>query len=290
MRVRIVRTIRRSLTGALLLSLTAGLHAVVRRLPRRLARGLGAAGGELACALLGTDRRRTARQLRRLPDGGRPRPREVFRHLGICAADACTLPRDPAALDRLVRVEGLETLEQRRAAPEGTVWVSGHLGHWELPAAWAAARGIEVHALFAPIHYPALDRWVRSLRRRHGLLVHRPDRRGLRHAVSVLRSGGHVAVLIDQRLRGRGTWVPFLGAPAWTTTSAARLARAAGARVVLVRCVREPDGCYRVRFGPELDPRLGVEEVTAEASRLLEGAVRAHPQQWVWMHDRWGTA
>jgi len=270
-------------------ALAAGLHAAVRHLPPRLARAVGAGGGALACALLPADRRRAEAQLRRIPEDRRPTTRAVFRHLGLCAADACTLPRGREQLDALVRVEGRAFLERPLAAPEGTVWVSAHLGHWELPAVWAAAQGVPVHALFAPIHYPALDRWVRGLRRRHGLHVHRTDRRGLRRAVRVLRDGGHVAVLIDQRLRGRGTWVPFLGTPAWTTTSAARLARASGARVALVRCVREPDGRYRIRFGPELDPGLGVEDATAEASRLLERAVREHPQQWVWMHDRWGA-
>lgn len=284
-----LRTIRRTLTSGLLVTLIAGVYAVVRRLPRRLARAIGAGGGSLASLLLRADRRRTEEQLRRIPAEQRPRTRDVFRHLGVCAADACTLPRGREELDRLVRVEGWEFVQARLAAPEGTVWVTGHLGLWELPAVWAAAQGIPVHALFAPIHYRALDRWVRALRRRHGLRVHPPDRRGLRRAVSVLREGGNVAVFIDQRLRGRGTWVPFLGAPAWTTTSAARLAQATGARMALSHCVREPDGRYRVHFGPELEPGLGVEATTADASRLLEHAVRAHPRQWVWMHDRWGA-
>jgi Kdo2-lipid IVA lauroyltransferase/acyltransferase len=272
-----------------LLALVAGVHAVVRWLPRPLARAMGAAGGVIACGLLGADRRRAERQLRRLPDAERPRPRDVFRHLGVCAADACTLPRGREELDRLVHIEGREFLEERLAAPEGTVWVTGHLGLWELPAVWAAAQGIPLFALFAPIHYRALDRWVRTLRQRHGLHVHPPDRRGLRRAVTILGEGGNVALFIDQRLRGRGTWVPFLGTPAWTTTSAARLAQATGARVALSHCVREPDGSYRVHFGPELDPGQGVDATTAEATRLLEVAVRAHPQQWVWMHDRWGA-
>jgi len=103
----------------------------------------------------------------------------------------------------------------------------------------------------------------------------------------VLRDGGHVAALIDQQVVGRGTWVPFFGSPAWTPTGAARLARLAGVPVGVVSCVRQASGRYRIRFGPLLRSDRDGGTVTQEVSRAIESVVRAHPEQWVWMHDRW---
>jgi len=270
-----------------LLTLVATTYHVVRHLPRGLARALGRLGGRIAPIFLRSDARRAAVQLERIAPQDRPSVPEVFTHLGLCVADACTLPTDREALDRLVVVEGEGTLRQRLEASKGTVWITGHVGHWELPAAWAAAQGIRVYALVAPIHYPALDAWVRRLRLRHGIRALLPDRRGLREAHRALERGDHVAFLIDQHLPGRGTSVPFLGSDAWTSTAAARLARAAGVPLGAGRCTRLPDGRYRIAFGPLLPSDGGDDTVTAEISGWIEEAILEHPQQWVWMHDRW---
>ncbi len=282
-----IRAVRRRLTGGLLLSLIVALYGTVRRLPRPVARAVGRAGGLVAALVLRADARRTAEQLRRLPAAARPTVARVFAHLGQCAADACTLPRRAADLDALVAVHGRDVLDARLAAERGTVWVSGHLGHWELPAAWAAAHGAEVHVIAAPVHYPAVDRWIRRLRRRHGMRVIHPGRRGLRRAARVLAHGGHVALLIDQRVRGRGTMVPFLGSTAWAPTGAARLARLAGVPIGLVRCWRDAGGGYHIRFGPVIDGVDDPDRVTAELTSLLERALLENPEQWVWMHERW---
>ena len=258
-------------------------------MPTRLALWVGALGGRLARHLLRADARRAATQLRQLPADRRPSVSAVFRHLGMCAAEACVLPRQPRRLERWVCVEGEELLAERLASDRGTVWVSGHTGNWELPAAWAAARGVPIHVIAAPIHYPNLDRWVNRLRGRHGMRVLRADRAGLRRALHVLRTGGHVGLLIDQRLPGRSLEMPFLGAPARTTTAAARLARAAGVPAVLVTATRERPGLHRIRLGPRLtvDDLAGEHRATARLSRGLEDVIRSRPEQWVWMHDRW---
>lgn len=281
------RPLRRKLTGALLLGLAAGLYRSIRLLPRRVALRVGAGAGRLARWLLPADARRARLQLERLPAPERPTVGAVFAHLGVCAAEVCQMPTAADGFDGLVAVEGAELLRQRLAAAQGTVWVSGHVGNWELPAAWAASHGARVHALVAPIHYPGLDAWVKRLRSRHGVLPLPPGRRGLRAAVEVLRAGDHVAMLVDQHLRGRGTWVPFLGSPAWTTTAAARLARTAQVPLGVVRCARGEGDRLRIRFGPLLDPPRDPDRATAEVTAIIERAVLAHPEQWVWMHDRW---
>ena len=281
-----LRKFRRQLTGLLLLSMAAPIRGLVRPLPRQLVAWIGVSCGWLAQFLLPGDRRRTRVQLERLPRDRRPSVSAVFTHLGRCAADVCTLPTDPAKLDRMVRTDGWELMEQRAAGGLGTVWVSGHVGNWEIPPAWVASRGIPVYVIAAPVHYPVLDRWVTRMRAFHGVQVLKPTRRDLRTAVRLLRAGAQLAVLIDQSIPGRGTWVPFLGSPAWTPTGAARLARDAGVPVALGRCHREPDGHYHVRFGPLMHGHDPI-QLTAQLTAGIEEMVRDHPEQWVWMHDRW---
>jgi len=265
------------------------VYRSVRLLPLRLALWLGARGGRLARHLLRADARRARAQLRRLDPADRPPVSAVFEHLGLCVAEACHLPRDAGRLGAWVEVEGEELLAERLAAREGTVWISGHAGNWELPAVWAAAQGMAVHVIAAPIHYAALDRWVRELRGAHGVRVLRSDRAGLREALTVLRAGGHVGILIDQQLPGRSVDLPFLGGTARTTTAGARLARAAGAPAVLVTATRERPGRHRIRVGPALwvADQQAERAVTDRLSRGLEDVIRSRPDQWVWMHDRW---
>jgi KDO2-lipid IV(A) lauroyltransferase len=144
-----------------------------------------------------------------------------------------------------------------------------------------------------PADNPWLDRELRALRERFGNAVI-PKRGAARRMLEVLRGGGRVGILIDQRVQEReGIAVPFFGRPALTSPVLARLSLRTGAAVVPITAYPESGGRYRIVVRPAiLPPENGDDEETVKVltRRYLEVAeedIRAHPEMWLWMHRRW---
>lgn len=210
-----------------------------------------------------------------------------FRHLGLSVAELSLLLAgrlDPGSLVEAGEAGCPEAF--RRGVP--TLWVSGHLGNWEVSAAWLASRVGPLHAVVAPLRLPGVDAVVGALRKRLGILPHPTTRAGVAAAVRALRAGGHLGILIDHRCRGRCAPVPFLGRAAPTPTAAARLAIRHAPRVFVAAAFREEDGRHRVRIA-RADPAPGesAAELTARWTAILDRWLRERPEQWVWVQPRW---
>lgn len=170
---------------------------------------------------------------------------------------------------------------------------SAHLANWEILAATAARYGLGLTALFRP---PAnIEIAADLLKRRRGLmgsdLVANVQGASFELAAALER-GGHLGLLVDQR-KNHGPLVPFLGRPAPTNTIVGKLARTFDCPVHGARAVRLPGGKFLIEITPPLDlprdasGRIDVLGATAAVNAVVEGWVREHPDQWLWLHDRW---
>lgn len=280
----------------LLLLAVAGLLGV---LPRRLALGLGGLIGSWTGAL--GIRRQVARDNleRAFPERGADwRARllaEHYRELGRVAAD---YPRLPALVraprQRAFAVwQGEEHVHAARALGRGVVFLTGHLGHFELMGA-ALGRMMPVAFLVKPLSNPGAETWLSRLRTAAGVELI-PIGAGVRGALKRLRAGGAVALLGDQDARDDGVFVPFFGRLASTPAGPAWLSLASGAPIVFGTCLRAPDGRYEVRILPPIvpsgephDPRA-IADLTCRHTALLESVIRDRPESWFWLHKRWKT-
>ncbi len=279
------------------------LKGLLRALPHERARGLGRLVGSLGHAL---DRRHREVALRNLelamPEVGpaerRRMVRECFRHFGAALCDTISSTRfDPVAICRHFSLEGWEHVEAAQRRGKGMFILSPHLGLWEMvPPILGLYRG-QMHIVVRPADNPYLDRELRALRERFGNVTI-PKHGAARRMIEVLRAGGIVGILIDQRVQAReGIEVPFFGRPALTTPVLARLSLRTGAAVVPVALFPEPDGRYRFlahsAILPPEPPQRGEEEeaavaaLTREYLAAAERDIRRHPEQWLWMHRRW---
>jgi KDO2-lipid IV(A) lauroyltransferase len=141
---------------------------------------------------------------------------------------------------------------------------------------------------------PALGVWADRLRGRAGVEV--VDKRdAVRPVLEALRRGRLVGVLLDQNAsRREGVFVPFFGRLASTSRAIAVLALRTETPVVPAFTQRVAGGRHRITIQPALAlPRAAdaaaIEAVTARCTEIIEAAVRATPEQWLWMHDRWRT-
>lgn len=191
-----------------------------------------------------------------------------------------------------VEVDGIEAFNALRDDGRPGIIFSTHLANWELPAICAATYGLEATAVFRPPNNPGIARVVHEIRSGSmgGLAA---ARQGAAFAMqSVLESGGHLGMLIDQHFT-RGVAVPFFGQPALTNPVLGKFARRYACPVHGVRVIRLPGYRFRLQLTPALDlPRDAQGEIDVEGSMammtgIVEGWVREYPEQWLWMHRRW---
>jgi KDO2-lipid IV(A) lauroyltransferase len=286
---------------ALEATLASGVSAVVRRLPRRLVLVLGRALGRLWGAL---DRRHlmiAADNLREAyPEWDEKRilstARGVYAHFGTILFDILWMEgRAGEELLAITDVEGLEDARAAVASGRGVVCPTGHFGNWEFQGVASALLTGPFSVVARPLDNPELDRRLVGLRTSTGNAVIY-KRRALSQIMQTIRTGGIVAIVIDQNVQEKdGVFVDFFGRPACTTTVAAAVALKTGCVILPVHCPLGPDGRYRMIYGPPVEWEGGgggPEDVAALTQRLtstIEGWVREHPEQWLWLHRRWKT-
>ncbi len=202
--------------------------------------------------------------------------------------------RTPQQLRELVRIEGLEHLEQCRRSGRGAILCSGHFGNWELMGATLAARGYPIRFLVKDLSNPLTDRIQNGIRRRAGVTI---VRQGLavRDALRALRNGEFVGMLADQDGGPGGQFMEFLGRPASVFRGVALFAYRAGCPIVTTAIHRLPDGSHRMvlerplRSDPAWDEATAVEALTRKHVQRLEENIRKAPENYLWVHRRWKT-
>lgn len=261
------------------------LVALVRGLPRAVAvTGLRALAA-LAHRLRPRERARARVQLARaLPDRSPAELERIGREsLDRLARNLVDMVRQDVTVE--VDVEAGERLE-RIARHRPVLVLTAHHGAWELIAPVLAERLPPLAALTADPHNEWVDRWLRRERRARGLEVFDRDR-GLRAALRWARGGGTLAVLADHRTRGAQVLVPWFGVPAPTSPGPARLARAAKATILPVGIRRSGAG-HRLEVGESFEPTGDLEVDLRRCNAALEELILRNPEEWTWIHDRYG--
>lgn len=268
------------------------VHATVRALPHRAARVTGRWLGDVAYRLLASRRRialdNLARAFPERDDDERRRiAKGAFRQMTRLATEFLSWGRfDARQLCRRWSLDGWETVTGGDGG-RSTIFMTAHLGYWELLAPCLGLYRQRVAALVRPLDNPHLDRRVASRREGSGVrLIHKHGAaRALTRALAV---GSDLIVLVDQRVHPRhAVEVPFFGRPALTTTLIARLAAKHDCRVVPIFVLPATAGRYRVVARPAIEPGDAVERATERYMAAVEDEVRRRPELWMWMHDRW---
>ncbi len=278
-------------------ALTIGLKGMIRALPHRAARRLGAVLGEIAYRV---DRRHRWVAENNLelalpelsPSERRQTARKSFRQLGGAVCEALSLPRfDPAELCRHVTMEGGEHLLAAAEPGRASLFCTAHLGIWEVTALAIGIYHGSLNIVARPAGNPLIERQIRAMRERFGntTIYKRGAARSLSRAI---RQGQSIGILIDQRVHPHeGIEVPFFGHPAVTTPLLARLSLRHQVPVVPVFGFPLPRGRYLVAARPPIHPAgsgdEAVAELTARYLAAIEAEIRSQPELWLWQHERW---
>jgi KDO2-lipid IV(A) lauroyltransferase len=205
-------------------------------------------------------------------------------------------PSDQPIRPSLV-MHGAELVEAAHAQGRGIVFLTPHLGCFEVTAQAIAERFAARHGPITVLYRPARQPWLRELmdgsRARPGLATAPATLAGVRQLIRALRRGEAVGLLPDQvPPEGMGVWAPFFGQPAYTMTLAARLVQQTGAVPLLVWGERLPRGAgYAVRFSAFADSLPADASAQAESAavinRAMERLILQCPQQYLWGYNRY---
>jgi Kdo2-lipid IVA lauroyltransferase/acyltransferase len=219
----------------------------------------------------------------------------MTRNLGWMAAEFACLPRyTKKNIEQVVVLDGHENFLEGQNRGKGVLYLTGHIGAWELSSYAHALYGFPLHYMARPLDNAPLDALVNRYRGQSG---NKPiyKNEAARTMLRVLKEAGTVGVLADQNtMPEEGVFVDFFGVPACTTTGIARVALHTDAAVVPGYAFWDENlRKYRLRFEPPVelirtgDMERDVFENTQRFAKVIEEIIRKYPEQWVWIHARW---
>lgn len=233
--------------------------------------------------------------------------RGEFVSLGRQLAEFCLFPRYTREnVSQVVVYDGLENYQRAFARGKGVLFLTGHLGAWELSAFAHSLHGHPLSIVMRPLDNPYIDALVQRYRTMHGnQTVSKDD--FVRGLLAAMRAGECVGILMDTNMTPpQGVFVNFFGIPAYTASGLARIALRTDAAVVPGFTTWDHQlRKYILRFDPALElVRTGnggignghtkndeadIVANTAMFTSVIEGYVRRYPDQWLWLHRRWKT-
>ena len=275
----------------------------ISRVPQSLVVFCGRCFGGLVFRLAGGERRKTLQNIK-IAYGDRLSEPEVhglglntWKNLGRNLFEVIHWTRwsREKIASQVTRSQGLENAEKAAARKKGFFVVTAHLGNWELLGGYLS-QSYKGSALAQKLYDPRFDEIVNRFRYEK-LGATRIIKRGLalRGVLEALKDNQFILALVDQDTGQDGVFVPFFGKLAWTQSGVARIARKTGAAIVPAFMVRGLDGRFEMYVEPEIrvphtsDAEKDVVEAVRRYTEVIETYVKAYPDQWVWMHERWKT-
>ena len=191
---------------------------------------------------------------------------------------------DDAVARMVVDVEGWKVVDAARARGKGIIFLTPHLGCFEMAGVYIGAR-VPMTVLYRPPRKRWLEPYMNAGRSRVGSQLAPATLRGVRMLYRALSRGEAVGVLPDQAPgEGEGVWADFFGRPAYTMTLLRRLQQASGATMIMTIAERLPHGRgYRLHV--RALPPEGFDE--AALNRAVEEEVRRFPAQYLWGYNRY---
>ncbi|MDO8179805.1 MAG: lysophospholipid acyltransferase family protein [Undibacterium sp.] len=196
---------------------------------------------------------------------------------------------NPARVLRTASIENWELVQAALDAKKGVIFLTPHLGCFEIVAQAIAAK-TRLTVLYRPPRQAALKPLIEGARARDNLLLAAANLSGVRIMAKALKKGEAIGLLPDQvPQQGEGVWASFFGKPAYTMTLSAKLHSMTGAPVILTYAERLPSGRgYVVRFVPFEGALDG--DATQQASAInaaMESLIARSPSQYFWSYNRY---
>ena len=217
--------------------------------------------------------------------------RAAFRYFAYSVTDFFRIPlMNPQNLDRFVAgIDGWEHLSAAMDAGKGGVFVTVHMGSWELGGAYMGMRGVPLTVAALAHQDPRIDRIFLESRLASGMEIV-PLGGALRKLQDAVARGRFIGLVADRDVSGHGPRLPFFGEATRMPIGHASLALSTGAWILPVCIYRRPDGGLVMEFRSPIVPdrkRDTKDSLTLDCLKILEEFIGARPEQWACFVDLW---
>ncbi len=220
---------------------------------------------------------------------------QVYKNFGRTVVEIILLPTySSKKIIKMLKIHNIECLDKVLLQKKGGIFVSGHIGNWELMGTSIFFLGYPINFIIGEQRNKFADKLLNDYRSKQGINLI-PRKSALRDVLTVLKKNEFVGILSDQDALGSGVFVNFFGKKASTPTGAARFAIKSGARIILAVDVPSNDRKYHDIYFEEIKVELtGNKEkdvflLTETFTKRLEEYISKYPQHYFWLHKRWKT-
>jgi len=268
-------------------------------LPLGALHGLGALLGRLTYAASAQYAARTRENLRQAnlsPEARSPRDEAQYRKVlsatiaesGKSITELAWIWGRPYSevVGKVLECIGLGYIEAAQARGKGIIFLTPHLGCFEISALYAAQR-VPITVLYRQPRLRWLEGVMRGGRERGQARLAKADVSGVRLLYKALKRGEAIGLLPDPvPSQGEGEWADFFARPAYTMTLVGRLAESSGATVLIAFSERMPRGQGYVIHVEPLHLNFAA-PVPQQINAALERVIRACPAQYLWSYNRY---
>ena len=193
------------------------------------------------------------------------------------------------SLEKYIKINGAEVLEDIKKNNKQVVFISGHFNNFELMAMEIEKYGINVAAIYRPLNNIFLNKKMEKIRTNYICKKQiKKGRSGTREMLELFRDGSSIALMIDQRV-SEGISVNFFNRKCLTTTIPAQLIKKYKCGIVPVYIERKNNINFEISFSKiiEFENNNNIENITLELNSILESMILKNIDQWIWSHNRW---
>jgi len=217
--------------------------------------------------------------------------RRMWDNLGRTAAEYPHVHAMSVGAGKRIELVGLEHVESALAEGRGIIFFSAHCANWEAFGRVTTVVGVPMNMVYRAPNNPSTE-WLFVRRGNRGAEMLPKGSKGARRSLELLRKGKALGMLLDQKMND-GIAVPFFGRDAMTAPALAQFALKFGCPVLPAHAVRLRGAHFRVIVEPPIaipeteERHTAILSTMTEVNRIIEGWIRGHPDQWLWLHRRW---
>jgi len=191
-----------------------------------------------------------------------------------------------------VELEGIENLKEFQAAGQPFLLFTGHFANWDLALRVINKLYPKFGIVYRKSNNPYIDKIINDTRSNNNLNLIPKGPYGAKSLIKSIKSGHAIAMLVDQKMND-GIDVPFFGRPSMTSHAIAKFAIQFDYPIIPCQIIRTKGSYFKVIINPALEFQktdnnaLDCYNIMSNINQLLEGWIKAYPEQWLWFHNRW---
>ena len=217
--------------------------------------------------------------------------RKMWYHFGRVIGEYPHLHKIKIYKNRNLKIIGINNLLDPLKKDKNCIYFSAHIGNWELSSHPLTQNGFKINFVYRVLNNKFADDLLKKIRFKYGVKLIKKGAEGAKECIKALKNKENLGMLIDQKMND-GLPVNFFNKVAMTAPAIAKFALKFRCQIVPALCIREKGIKYKIEYFKPIQysflKKLGSEEkIMLYLNKIIEKWIIEHPEQWIWVHDRW---